>query len=233
MIKFPSVECANEQGLLAIGGDLEVETLICAYTSGIFPWPIDERFPLTWFAPDPRGILFVKDFHISRSMKKILKKSTYKVTVNQNFHLIIKECANASNRQSDGEYEKKNKTWITQEMIDAYIKLFKAGYAYSIEVYESDNKSDKELLLVGGLYGVVIGGMFTGESMFYSKNNASKIALIYLMERLSNIGVEWIDIQMVTPTLKSFGGKEILRSEFMSLLKEALKKSHQLKNIIN
>ncbi|MBF0300111.1 MAG: leucyl/phenylalanyl-tRNA--protein transferase, partial [Oligoflexia bacterium] len=253
MIKFPPVEYANEQGLLAVGGDLSVESLLAAYTAGIFPWPIGEDFPLTWFAPDPRAILFIKDFVIPKSMQKILKKtkSMYEITVSKNFYSIIEKCANVRRKQSESNSlgllsateqeaipkleEGPTHTWITRELMNAYVYLFNRGYAYSIEVYESEheienkteaeNKSEKQKL-VGGLYGVFIGGMFTGESMFHLKDNVSKMALIFLAQKLKELEIEWIDIQMLTPTLKNFGATEIKRDYFMQLLREALKKNH-------
>lgn len=271
---FPSVENANQDGLLAIGGDLEVESLLLAYTNGIFPWPIEENFPLTWFAPDPRGVLEYQNLisSLPNSLKKFLRKAHryYTVMFNANFEAVIKGCALAK-RESD------SKTWITDSMIKAYIDLNKAGYAFSVEVYESSvvtkidisqepgsvgsgsvgsgsvkgttanlsnifidtktsifkSRSTLELpenkdfpigQLVGGLYGVHVGNYFSGESMFHLRSNVSKLALVVLMEHLHQHGIDWLDIQMVSPTLEKLGGTNISRLEFMNLLRVSLSK---------
>lgn len=206
---FPAVELADEHGLLAVGGDLDVESLVLAYKSGIFPWPVDEGLPITWFAPPKRALLFLDDLHISKSLRRELRRNTYTFTFDANFASVIYACAELKNR---GE---QRGTWITRAMVEAYIKLHKAGYAHSIECYEGAN-------LIAGIYGVGIGTMFAGESMFYRKPNASKLCLCLLAEHLREGGAKWIDCQVMTPLLKNFGAKEIPRKEFMELLLEAL-----------
>ena len=201
VVEFPPLDCADENGLLAVGGDLEVSSLKLAYSQGIFPWPVEDYYPIPWFSPDPRGIICFRDLNISKSLQKFLKKSPFVFKFNQNFHQVILNCAQANNRKDQGS------TWITKKMIEAYINLHYAGIAYSLEVY-LDNE------LVGGLYGVQIGKYVNGESMFYKVSNASKCALIYLLNFLYPLGIEWIDTQMCTPVITDLGGKEIPRSEF-------------------
>lgn len=211
---FPPHSQADENGLLAWGGDLEVESLLLAYSQGIFPWPLASHLPMAWFTPNLRGILEHNDLHLSQSLKKFMNKKCYEVTFNSSFAQVIHHCAISKNRKQIGANN--FSTWITPDMIDAYLQLHHAGYAYSVEVWE---KKD----LVGGLYGVGIGNFINGESMFYLKPNASKIALISVLEKAKNHGVEWIDIQMVTPTLKHLGGKEVSRDDFLLKLQTALK----------
>ena len=203
--EFPPVELADEHGLLAVGGNLEPDTLLKAYSSGIFPWPISEDFPIAWFAPNPRGIIFTNDLHISKSMIKIIRQQKFKIKFNNNFEQVIKLCASSRNRRDQ------TGTWITEEMIDAYINLFKRKQAFSVESYFENN-------LVGGMYGVCFGEYFSGESMFYLKNNASKFALIHLLLLLKNKKINWLDTQMVTPVVESIGAQEINRKRFMQLL---------------
>ena len=206
MVKFPDVETANEDGLLAVGGDLSILTLTEAYCHGIFPWPISEKYPLTWFAPNPRGILEFTNFKRPKSFEKFLKKTNYYAKFNQDFEEIIKNCANVKRKHETG-------TWINQDIINAYINMFHNGLAYCVGTYENEK-------LIGGLYGVCIGEIISGESMFFLKDNASKFALNHLIEHLNSIGLKWIDTQMVTPLVASFGGKEISRKVFMDKLKQ-------------
>lgn len=207
IIKFPPLETADpENGLLAIGGDLEVESLALAYRSGIFPWPHNDR-SLLWFAPPMRAVLDFEAFHIPRRLKRHLKKANFSFQINKDFPAVIKACALSKHRGS---------TWITPNMIEAYIDFHKAGFAYSFETY------DESEALVGGLYGVKIGRFFAGESMFYRASHASKYALIQTVDYLKKGGSTWMDIQMVTPLLESFGGKEIPRTQFMKRLADTL-----------
>ncbi|HLE10714.1 MAG: leucyl/phenylalanyl-tRNA--protein transferase [Bdellovibrionales bacterium RIFOXYD12_FULL_39_22] len=209
---FPSLESASTDGIIAVGGDLEIATLYDAYTHGIFPWPISHEYPLAWFAPDPRGILQYQNLHISKSMQKFINKNLYEVRMNYNFQETITACAKANNRKGQ------KGTWITPEIIEGYCKLHQAGYAYSVEVYDNE-------LLVGGLYGVCISRYISGESMFYLRPNCSKLALFYLMNYLQEKMINWIDTQMITPVVRSMGGEEISRSDFMAMLKKSL--THQ------
>lgn len=212
---FPPVEEADRQsGLLAFGGDLDVETLLEAYSLGIFPWPLDERY-LTWFAPPRRAVLFLDDYHVSASLLKVLKRKKYEINFDTAFEEVIKGCAFNQNRRNQSG------TWITKGMIGAYTELHRRGYAHSVECF-------KDGVLAGGLYGVSIGSMFAGESMFYDQPDCSKLSLHYLVGVLKAQNVKWIDCQVMTPHLKRFGAVEIPRAEFTSLLNQALagKKPH-------
>lgn len=207
-IMFPNPDHADSDGLIAYGGDLSVETLINAYSHGIFPW-YSENEPILWWSPDPRMVLFLDKLHISRRVLRKLKKRDYENRIDTCFETVIKKCASVKRKgQPEG-------TWITDEMIDAYINLHNMGYAHSIETF-----SNKKL--VGGLYGISLGKAFFGESMFHIVSDASKIALYYLVEKLKEFNFHFIDTQQVTNHMKSMGAEEIKRSEFLSLLKEAL-----------
>ncbi len=201
-IVFPPVSSATEDGLVAVGGDLETDTLVEAYKHGIFPWPISLDFPLAWFSPDPRGILEFGELHLSKSFEKFLKKNPYTVTFNNSFERVIKACAMTKRKDQPG-------TWITPDIILGYRKLFEANLAYSVEVW-----LDEEL--VGGIYGVVMGNFCSGESMFNSSDNASKFGLYSLILLLKKNGLTWLDTQMVTTVVEQFGGKYIPREEFLS-----------------
>lgn len=203
---FPPVDLATEDGLLAIGGDLEVETLCLAYHSGIFPWPI-EGYPLLWFAPPQRAVLQFKDFHVSQSLRKLLRQQPFEIRFDYDFQGVMVACADAR-KDSEG-------TWITEEMIAGYCDLHAAGDAHSVEAY-----LDGEL--VGGLYGVSWGAYFCGESMFFKKSGASKAALVALVEHLQAGGATWLDTQMMTPLFASFGTREVPRDKFTTMLKNAL-----------
>jgi leucyl/phenylalanyl-tRNA--protein transferase len=207
-IIFPPIESASPEGLLAIGGNLDTETLLTAYSQGIFPWPISKESPLTWFSPDPRGIVYVEDFHISKSFTKFLKNNSLEVRFNTNFEEVLNNCASTVRKHEAG-------TWITQEILDGYINLFNAGYAYSVEVYNSKN-------LVGGLYGVTIGNFISGESMFHKESSASKLALYALISVLKHNNIEWLDTQMVTPVIESMGGTEVDRDIFLDELSKVI-----------
>lgn len=206
---FPPVETADESGLLAVGGDVTLSTLKIAYQNGIFPWP-HEGYPLLWFAPRRRAILEFKDFKIPKRLQRDLKKLSLTFSVDQDFKGVIRGCATSKTRKGQ------KGTWITDEMIEGYIRFHQAGYAHSFEARNSEGE------LVGGLYGVLIGKMFTGESMFYKTTNASKFVLINLVNYLKEKGLTWMDVQVMTSLLKSFGAKEIPRSVFMKKLRKAL-----------
>ncbi len=208
IVAFPPIEEADEHGLLAVGGDLEMESLLLAYTQGIFPWPISEEYPLAWFSPDPRGILAFDKLHLSKSFRKFLKKNPYEIRFNTNFEAVIMNCSRVKRNDQSS-------TWITQEIIDAYIELFKHGFAYSCETYLDDR-------LVGGVYGVCINRFYSGESMFHLEDNASKVALVSLMYMLKQRDILWLDTQMVTPVVQSLGGVEIPRETYIKMLKVAL-----------
>ena len=202
--KFPPVEQAEREpdGLLAIGGDLSATRLLNAYRSGIFPWYNDDQ-PILWWSPDPRTVLFPKQFKASRSLRKDIRNSNLSITIDQAFAEVVTSCAAPRQNQTD--------TWITQEMHRAYLELFHHGDAHSVEVWDEGK-------LVGGLYGVAIGRVFFGESMFSRRDNASKIALLNLCEKLIAWDYELIDCQIYTEHLSSLGAQEIPRSEFSKLL---------------
>jgi len=202
-IWFPSAVSASEDGPLAMGGDLSAERLLLAYQSGIFPW-FNEEEPIFWYSPDPRMVLFPDQLKVSKSMRQIIRKGVFKVTFNQNFEAVIAHCKNAKREDQQG-------TWITDEMQLAYGKLHQLGYVKSVEVW-----LDEEL--VGGLYGVDLGSVFCGESMFSKVNNASKFAFISLVEKLKKENYQLIDCQMYTAHLESLGAQEIRRSEFLKYL---------------
>lgn len=200
-IEFPDVSNASLDGLLAIGGDLSTERLIHAYKNGIFPW-FDEEEPILWWSPDPRFVLFPNDLKVSKSMKQILKKQLFTVTENKAFRDVIENCAKAKRNNQQG-------TWITNEMIEAYVKLYNQGYAKSIEVWRNNE-------LVGGLYGIAIkNNVFCGESMFSKESNASKVGFITFIQ---NSKYQLIDCQIHTKHLESLGAKHISRLEFLSYL---------------
>jgi len=204
---FPPPHLAEKNGLLGVGGDLREERLLLAYSIGIFPW-YSEGEPILWWSPDPRLVLFLDKLKISRSLKQTIKKGIYRVTMDEAFENVIKECAQV-------HLTKDGNTWITSEMIDAYIRLHKSGYAHSVEVWNKEELS-------GGLYGVSLGKAFFGESMFTKKTDASKVALVYLVRHLKNWNFDFIDCQVPTQHLIRMGACEIPRSEFLQLLRKAL-----------
>jgi leucyl/phenylalanyl-tRNA--protein transferase len=204
---FPPPELAEESGLLAVGGDLCEERLLLAYSMGIFPWYSDND-PILWWSPDPRLVLFPDDLRITRSLNQTIHKGTFKVTMDTAFETVIKACATVHGND-DGD------TWITEDMIDAYVGLYKSGYAHSVESWYNGK-------LVGGLYGISFGSAFFGESMFTKKSNASKVAFALLVQQLSKWNYTLIDCQITTAHLKSFGAIEISRSEFLEKLQLSL-----------
>lgn len=204
-IEFPPVFTASPEGIIAFGGDLSVERLIYAYKNGVFPWFEDDSL-IIWWSPDPRMVLFPENLKISKSMNQILKSNRFKVTFNHSFTDVIMNC---SEIKRNGQ----NSSWITDEMISAYTKLFDMGLAKSVEVWEHNE-------LVGGLYGIDLGHVFCGESMFSKVNNASKFALIKLVEKLQKQNYKLIDCQVYTRHLESLGAEEIAREEFLKILKQ-------------
>ena len=198
--EFPSPELAGAAGLVALGGDLSMERLLAAYRHGIFPWTVN---PITWWSPDPRGIIELDAFHISERLGKIIRKQIFKVTFDKAFQEVMQACATPRpNRRS---------TWITKEFIEAYTALHQHGHAHSVECWKSGE-------LVGGIYGVAIGGLFAGESMVHLPNNASKVALYHLVRHLQDHQFTLFDIQMVTAATKPLGAKAIARGEYLRRL---------------
>ncbi|MBE8713491.1 leucyl/phenylalanyl-tRNA--protein transferase [Sphingobacterium hungaricum] len=200
---FPNQNHADEDGLLAVGGDLQAERLLLAYQNGIFPW-YNPGDPILWFSPDPRCVIFPADLKISKSMKKVFAQQHFSFTYNKNFSEVIRECALATRKDQDG-------TWITDEMQEAYINLHALGYAQSVEVWDSENK------LVGGLYGILVDRIFVGESMFSTVSNASKAGLIYL---ITNFELELIDCQVHNDHLESLGATLIPRDAYLSQIQK-------------
>jgi leucyl/phenylalanyl-tRNA--protein transferase len=200
---FPPPEKADEEGLLAIGGDLSSERLLLAYRNGIFPW-FNEDEPICWWTPDPRFVLFPAELKISKSMRTVLNNATFKFTVNRNFEEVIGNCKTVSRKDQPG-------TWISDEMLAAYTNLHRQGFAHSAEAW---NKGE----LVGGLYGIKIGKVFFGESMFSKQSNASKFAFIYFVQLLQKQHVELIDCQVYTDHLQTLGARMITRKKFLDLI---------------
>lgn len=204
---FPEPDSATSEGLVAIGGDLSVERLLAAYRSGIFPWTVA---PLTWWSPDPRGIFELNAFHVSGSLAKVLKKAPFQITTDQACRQVIEACARPRpGRQS---------TWICPEFIEAYTRMHRAGHVHSAECWQGGR-------LVGGIYGVALGGLFAGESMFHEVSNASKVALYYLVQHLKKCEFSLFDIQMVTPITGQLGATEISRQEYLRRLGVAVERS--------
>ncbi len=207
-LEFPSLENSSSDGLLAYGGDLSEERLLLAYRNGIFPW-YDENSPILWWSPDPRMVLFPEKMKISKSMQKVLTEDRFRLTKNSCFEKVIDQCAKVEREGQKG-------TWITEEMKNAYVKLHEKGYVQSYEVWEDDE-------LVGGLYGVDLGHVFCGESMFSLKSNASKFAFIKLTDELREKNYRLIDCQVYTKHLASLGAEEIPRKDFLEILKDEFK----------
>lgn len=208
--RFPDPSSAAGDGLLCYGGDLEPETLLDAYSHGIFPWP-REGLPILWFSPPVRGVIEFNDVHWPRRFLRELKKDRFEITFNRDFARVIESCASVRRAHEPG-------TWILPEMSAAYIRMHELGYAHSVECWEKGAVGQE---LAGGLYGVYIAGVFSAESMFYRISNASKFCLYTLIEELKKSGLTWMDIQMVTPISESIGGKYIRREEFLARLEKA------------
>lgn len=202
---LPPAEFANEEGLLAVGGELSVPRLLEAYNHGVFPW-YEESQPVLWWSPDPRMVLFPENLKISKSMKQLLKKEVFQVSFNRAFGEVMENCAKIKRDDQDG-------TWITGEMKTAYLKLHDLNIARSVEVWQNEK-------LVGGLYGIYLmeKKVFCGESMFAKVSNASKYGFIKLVEKLKMDNIQLIDCQIFTPHLKSLGAEEIPRKEFLEYL---------------
>ena len=202
---FPDPNLAQADGLVAVGGDLGVERLLAAYRAGIFPWTVQ---PITWWSPDPRAIFELDGFHVSKSLEKVIRPGRFEVTMDQSFRAVMEGCAAPAPGRGGA--------WITGEFIEAYTRLHRLGHAHSVEC-----RLDGEL--VGGIYGVTIGGLFAGESMFHRVNDASKVALYHLVEHLRRRGFALFDIQMITPATKPLGAIEIPRREYLRRLSAAVK----------
>ncbi len=204
---FPPVEYAESDGILAVGGDLSVSRLLLAYSSGIFPW-FNAFDPILWWAPPLRPLFTPGNLKVSKSLRQIIRRGVYKVTFDQAFNKVLNNCASVPRPGQFG-------TWLTPKMKKAYTNLFELGFCHSVEAWYENR-------LVGGLYGVSIGGFFVGESMFHKKDNASKVAFYYLSEWLSELGYHFIDGQVPTSHLTSLGAKDVSRDEYMLLLRKAI-----------
>ena len=206
--QFPSVTKASPEGIVAMEGNLSPGMLLSAYKQGIFPW-YSEGEPILWWSPDPRMVLFPEKIHISKSMHRSFKRGRFSFSMDNNFREVVNSCGGIPRKHEDG-------TWITSEMKNAYTHLHELGWAHSMEVWE-DNE------LVGGLYGLSIGSVFFGESMFSRKTDASKAAFIMLARILGNLGFTMIDCQLYTPHLESLGAVKIDRQKYLNLLNSGLK----------
>lgn len=205
-ISFPHPTLANEDGMLAVGGDLSPKRLLLAYELGIFPW-FNPGDPILWWSPDPRFVLFPKDLKVSKSMRPYFNQKKFGLSLDKNFEEVMRACQQQKRKGQLGG------TWITEGMIEGYCKLHEMGYAHSIEVWDGED-------LVGGLYGVAIGKCFFGESMFAKKSNASKFGFISFVKWLHSRGFWLIDCQQETRHLASLGAKSIPRVEFLDLLEK-------------
>ncbi|WP_394336565.1 leucyl/phenylalanyl-tRNA--protein transferase [Capnocytophaga cynodegmi] len=200
---FPSPEIASEEGIVAYGYDLTPERLLEAYQNGIFPW-YNEEEPVLWWSPNPRFVLFPEKLHISKNIKKLLRKNIYQVTYNQSFEEVIRNCASIPRKDQDG-------TWIHPEMIVTYTQLHQLGYAHSVEVW-CENQ------LVGGLYGIKMGNIFCGESMFSRKSNASQVGFITFLQQHPEIKL--VDCQVYSEYLEKLGAEEIPRTQFLEIIRK-------------
>ena len=207
--RFPDPRRARHD-VIAIGDDVSIDTLRDAYRHGIFPWP-HEDYPLPWFSPRKRTVIMFDELHVGRSLRKAAKRAELAFTIDRAFEHVIRACAD---REDDG-------TWIDERIIDAYTSLHHAGDAHSIEVWEDG-------ALAGGLYGVDAGGVFTGESMFHARSDASKLALLYTIEHLRARGATWLDCQVMTPHMAALGAREITRAKFLDMLAETQARSLKL-----
>ena len=204
---FPPVEMATEEGMVAIGGDLGVERLLLAYRSGIFPWYSEDE-PIVWWSPDPRFVLFPEQLRVTKSMQSVLNNGTFRFTINRDFTAVLQNCKTITRKEQEG-------TWITPAVQNAYTHLHELGYAHSAEAWMNGE-------LMGGLYGIRLGNVFFGESMFSKVSNASKFAFINYVRQLQKENVMLIDCQVYTPHLESLGAKMIARKKFIELLSQHL-----------
>lgn len=216
--QFPAPERASPEGIVAAGGNVSPGMLLSAYSQGIFPW-FSEYDPILWWSPDPRFVLFPQKLHVSKTMRKFLRRSLLFFTVDEAFDEVIVACAKAPRRHQDG-------TWITNEMLAGYQEMHRLGYAHSVEVWEpsangAETHSDRGRL-VGGLYGVSLGRVFFGESMFSRASNASKAAFIVLVRRLIDENFQLIDSQVYTKHLESLGAEDISREHYLEVLQQGL-----------
>lgn len=210
---FPDPREATPEGIVAVGGRPEPALLEEAYARGIFPWPVED-YPLLWFSPPERGLLFFKELHVPRSLARERRRTRLTFTIDSAFERVIRACRSVVREHEAG-------TWITPEMVRGYSEFHRRGHAHSVEAWEDGE-------LVGGLYGVDAGGAFAGESMFRLRPNASKLALLHLIEHLGARGLEWLDIQVLTPHMEALGARLVPREEFLELLANARRRGLKL-----
>lgn len=203
IIQFPDPRTASPEGIVAIGGDLHPDSILAAYRQGIFPWPV-EKLPLLWFCPAERGVLDLDALHLPRSLRRARAQSAMRFTIDRAFGEVIRRCADTPRPGQQG-------TWITPAVIHAYVRLHELGIAHSAEAW-------MEATLVGGVYGVDVDGAFAAESMFHHRPNASKLALLHLIEHLRDRGLDWIDVQTLTPHMARLGAQLVPRDEFLDRL---------------
>jgi len=203
IIQFPDPRTASPEGIVAIGGDLHPESVLAAYRQGIFPWPV-EKLPLLWFCPAERGLLDFAALHVPRSLRRAHRQAGFRFTIDQSFRAVIRGCADTSRPGQQG-------TWITPAVIQAYVRLYDLGIAHSVEAWLGE-------ALVGGVYGVDVDGAFAAESMFYRQPNASKLALLHLIDHLGGRGLDWIDVQTLTPHMARLGARLVGRDAFLDRL---------------
>lgn len=204
---FPNPNNADEEGLVAYGGNLTPKVVLSAYLQGIFPW-YNEGEPYLWWSPDPRMIVYPEKFKVSKSLHQKVKRGEFEVRFDTNFNAVIRSCSHVKREGQAG-------TWITDEMIMVYNRLHEMGFAHSVETYLDDE-------LVGGLYGLSLGKVFCGESMFHKVSDASKVAFYYLVDKLKELNYSFIDAQVPTQHLKSLGGEEVPRSKFLEILAKSI-----------
>jgi leucyl/phenylalanyl-tRNA--protein transferase len=203
IIHFPDPRSASPEGIVAIGGDLHPDSVLAAYRQGIFPWPV-EKLPLLWFCPPERAVLELAELHVPRSLARARRQARLRFTIDRAFEAVIRGCAETPRPGQQG-------TWITPAVIAGYVRLHRLGAAHSVEAWQDER-------LVGGLYGVDVDGAFAAESMFYRVPNASKLAILHLADHVRERGLDWIDIQTLTPHMVRLGAKAIGREEFLARL---------------
>lgn len=203
ILAFPDPRDADDEGIVAVGGDLHPQSLLLAYRQGIFPWPVP-GLPLLWFCPAQRGVLEFGELHLARSVARARRQTTLRFTIDQAFAEVINACAQSPRPGQEG-------TWITPQVIAAYVRFHRLGHAHSVEAWRQDR-------LVGGMYGVEVDGAFAAESMFHHEPNASKLALLHCIDHLRARGLDWLDIQVMTPHLERLGAKPVSREQFLEKL---------------
>lgn len=213
VVSFPDPRTASPEGIVAVGGDLHPDTLMTAYRQGIFPWPV-EGLPLLWFSPAERGVLIFDDLHLSRSLRQARRHARWQFSLDRAFGQVIRACADKPRPGQDG-------TWITPSIVMAYSRLHRLGIAHSVEAWEDER-------LVAGLYGVDVDGAFAAESMFYLEPNASKLTLLFFIDHLRQRGLEWLDIQVLTPHMERLGARTLPRDSFLTRLQHTRQRGLRL-----